>query len=147
MLHQMARTAALPLVRTLTVAAFIGVSAACAVLQFRPENPQWVLLAVASLGTGAIVAGLVFGLGEFLSRRSVGTAISAALSRGTYTRQSVPTLLLLGIFVAAFVMFALHLIQSIRHGSTLSGWTAAVFAAIIFYPMIRHRIERGRWPD
>lgn len=125
---------------------FLGLAATYAVAAYKPENPQYALLAFAALGIGAVVGALALGVGEFLSRPTVSGRIAHLLHRETYDRHAAGALLLLGLFLATFVMFAIHLIHAVRQGDTLSGWTAAVFAAIIFYPLIRHRIERGRWP-
>lgn len=143
----MAWTVAPPLVKGLAVVVFVAVSAAVAAVDYKPANPQWLLLAVVAFGCGGIVAAFVLGIGEFLSRPWILSDIRHLFSREAYTRQTVPMLLLLGIFGAVFVMFAVHLLEAMKHGSTLSAWTAAVFAAIMFYPLIRYRIERGRWPD
>lgn len=140
-------TAAPPIVRALAVVAFLGVAASLAFSGHKAANPQYGLLAVASLGIGSIVGAIVLSVGKFLTRPNVADWIAHFLRRDSYTRQTTPILLHLGILAAIFVMFALNLVRAVRHGDTLSGWTAAVLAAIIFYPMVRYRIERGRWAD
>lgn len=140
-------SAAPPVIRTLAVVAFLGVAAACAAAAFKPENPQYALLSVFALGTGGIVGACVLGVGEFLSRPSVADWLAPFLRRDSYTRHTTPLLLQAGILAAVFAAFVLHLARAVREGDALSGWTAALLAAIILYPFIRHRIERGRWPD
>ncbi|MBE7197228.1 MAG: hypothetical protein INR70_05435 [Parafilimonas terrae] len=69
------------------------------------------------------------------------------LSRQSYNRRTIPLIMQLGIWLAVGVLFFLHVAAWLDTGSTLSAATAAVFLAIIAYPFVRHRIERGRWPD
>lgn len=69
------------------------------------------------------------------------------LSRQSYNRRSVPLMMQLGIWLAVGVLLFLHAAAWLRTGSTLSAATAAVLLAVIAYPFVRHRIERGRWPD
>lgn len=104
------------------------------------------LLIIASCAAGWL-AYLLVDMAGIVATDTAWKHIGLILRPETYTRQTTPILLQLGILAAIFVVFALNLVRAVRHGDTLSGWTAAVLAAIIFYPMVRYRIERGRWPD
>jgi hypothetical protein len=68
-------------------------------------------------------------------------------SRESYNRRSIPLMMQLGIWLAVGVLLFLHVDTWLKTGSTLSAATSVVLLAIIAYPFLRHRIERGRWPD
>jgi hypothetical protein len=68
-------------------------------------------------------------------------------SRESYNRRSIPLMMQLGIWLAVGVLFFLHVDTWLKTGSALSAATTVVLLAIIAYPFLRHRIERGRWPD
>lgn len=69
------------------------------------------------------------------------------LNRQSYNRRSVPLMMQLGIWLAVGVLLFLHVGAWLDTGSTLSVATVAVLLDIIAYSFVRHRIERGRWPD
>ncbi|MCJ2009862.1 hypothetical protein [Methylobacterium sp. J-092] len=68
-------------------------------------------------------------------------------SRSTYTRRTAPILMQLGIWLAVGTLFFLHADAWRRSGSGLSAATTILLFAILAYPFVRYRIERGRWPD
>ncbi|MCJ2093132.1 hypothetical protein MKK67_11580 [Methylobacterium sp. J-072] len=68
-------------------------------------------------------------------------------NRQSYNRRSIPLMMQLVIWLAVGLLFFLHVATWLNTGSPLSAATAAVLLLIIVYPAIRHRIERGRWPD
>lgn len=69
-------------------------------------------------------------------------------SRESYNRRSLPAMLQLLIWLAVGVMAMVNLFVWVKHGG---GWVSAAscatFTAVMLYPYLRHRIERGRWPD
>ncbi|MDR7039875.1 hypothetical protein J2X36_004653 [Methylobacterium sp. BE186] len=70
------------------------------------------------------------------------------LSREPYTGGNRVVLLQLVITLAVGIMAMVNLVSWARYEG---GWVAAASSATLFtvmvYPYVRHRIERGYWPD
>ncbi|MCJ2016863.1 hypothetical protein MKK84_05375 [Methylobacterium sp. E-065] len=69
-------------------------------------------------------------------------------SREPYTGRNRITLLQLAITLAVGGMAIVNLIVWAYHGGNwVNAASCGTLAAVMFYPAVRHRIERGRWPD
>ncbi|MDR7038930.1 hypothetical protein J2X36_003702 [Methylobacterium sp. BE186] len=56
-------------------------------------------------------------------------------------------LLQLVVTVAVSLMTIANIIAWLNTCSSLAGLSAITLFAVTVYPYLRHRIERGRWPD
>lgn len=134
-------------VRIVALVVFMAGSALAGAAFYKPTNPQPALLAVAALGYGGIAAWFALMAGNLITHPRFGEHAQFWTSRQSYNRRTIPLMLQLGILLAVGGLLFAH-VQAYRHtGSGLNAVTADVLLAIIIYPFVRHRIERGRWPD